>query len=220
MRTTQFLICVVVMGGLAASASALMHDGFPDPSLPPVHPDPDIAYYGHDLHAMYPQDVILSEVVHKDFTNVQRDQVGADEREVFDSVLLGIVSVPSMGIFDTPVTLTGPVETMVRNYQTGWTGVFETEIVSMSLTGNIGPVAVEIREDPSLQSLGQTEIVDIGGGLYAIDSFFDVFTELSVDGGVWMADLNSPAHMELCPEPATLGLLGLGGLALLKRKRN
>ena len=44
-----------------------------------------------------------------------------------------------------------------------------------------------IRESPTRQSLGQTQITDLGGGQFRIDSFFDVFTELSVDGGqTWL----------------------------------
>jgi len=66
------------------------------------------------------------------------------------------------------------------------TGTFATEIVSMSLSGNTGgrPTLLNAGSSFSGQAgSGKTEITDIGGGLYHIDSFFDVFTELSVDGG-------------------------------------
>jgi hypothetical protein len=68
----------------------------------------------------------------------------------------------------------------------------------MSLLGDIpGVGTVEIRESPAIASEGQTIITDIGGGLYHIDSFFDVFTELSVDGGQsWIAATDS-VRMEL-----------------------
>ena len=53
----------------------------------------------------------------------------------------------------------------------------------MSLYGYVpGGPPILIREDPAQASVGQTTITDLGGGLYHIDSFFDVFTELSVDG--------------------------------------
>jgi hypothetical protein len=80
-------------------------------------------------------------------------------------------------------------------------------------------VPVMVRESPTLPSLGQTSV---SGGLgdYTIDSFFDVFTELSLDGGqTWGPDLDGPAHMELCPEPGTLSLLVLGALAAVRRRR-
>ena len=80
-------------------------------------------------------------------------------------------------------------------------------------------VHVEIRESPSLPSMGQTTINDLGGGRYEIDSFFDVFTELPVNGGPFYGDMEGPGRMELCPEPATMGLLGLGAVALLRRRK-
>ncbi|MHC4603590.1 MAG: hypothetical protein ACYS6W_09710 [Planctomycetota bacterium] len=81
------------------------------------------------------------------------------------------------------------------------TGTFATEIVSMSLSGDAGDMPVLIRESPTEQSTGQTDITDIGGGLYHIDSFFDVFTELSVDGGGTWTAADGPIRMELVPDP-------------------
>ena len=76
-----------------------------------------------------------------------------------------------------------------------------------------------VREDVQRASMGETSITDIGGGMYHIDSFFDVFTEVSIDGGGnWTASASS-ARMVLIPEPATLGLLAMGGLAVLRKRR-
>lgn len=198
------------------------HEGFTDPSLPPIHPNPWIAYYG-DFHAIYPQGVILSDPVHRDFTNVERQDDGTgNEIETFDSVLKAMVEFPG-GPGPVPVELTGPVETVVFGKTGNTTGTFDTEIVALSLTGDIGGVHVEIRENPDLASLGRTTITDVGGGLWVIDSFFDVYTELSVDGGDFMAMQPLPAgqypEMTLCPEPGTMLLAGLGLLGLLVRMR-
>lgn len=78
---------------------------------------------------------------------------------------------------------------------------FATEIVSMNLSGNAGGMPVLIRESPSMSSVGEHTITDLGGGLYHIDSFFDVFTELSVDGGATWIPSSGPVHMELVPQP-------------------
>ena len=89
----------------------------------------------------------------------------------------------------------------------------------MSLSGNAPMGPILIREDPYRASTGQTDITDLGGGLYHIDSFFDVFTELSVDGGMtWIAS-DSSTRMYLVPEPVTLTLLGIGGSIVLIRRR-
>ena len=89
----------------------------------------------------------------------------------------------------------------------------------MSLTGDLGSFPVEVRESPTQPSTGEVTITDLGGGNFQIDSFFDIFTELSVNGGLFDPDSNGPARMELCPEPASLGLLIIGGLALLRRRK-
>jgi hypothetical protein len=94
-------------------------------------------------------------------------------------------------------------------------------MLSMNLSGGSLPPGAMIRESPTLPSLGQTTVTDIGGGLYQIDSFFDVFTELSLDGGqTWMPSTSGPGHVVLqpaVPEPTgvvlfALGLLGTAGL--------
>jgi len=59
--------------------------------------------------------------------------------------------------------------------------IFPTEMLQLDLSG--GGIPVMIRESPTLASLGGILQRDLGGGQYHIDSFFDVFTELSLDGG-------------------------------------
>ncbi len=74
-----------------------------------------------------------------------------------------------------------------------------------------------IRESPTRASNGQTTANSVPGG-YAIDSFFDIYTEASLDGGqTWVASLES-VRMESVPEPATLTVLALGALAMIRRR--
>ena len=79
-------------------------------------------------------------------------------------------------------------------------------------------MGVMLRESPMYASTGETTITDLEDGTYYIDSFFDIFTELSVDGGMtWMPDLDPPVRMVLqntVPEPSSLAILGLGALGL------
>ena len=97
-------------------------------------------------------------------------------------------------------------------------GTFATEIVSMSLSGMYAGTPVEVRQSPIFESLGGATITNIGGGLYHIDSFFDVFTELSVDGGAtFMPGLEGSVHTySIVPEPTSMALLmWIGLMALL-----
>jgi hypothetical protein len=102
-------------------------------------------------------------------------------------------------------------------YNPGDTGTFDTEMLSMSLQSVGG--SVMIQESPTQQSKGKTTITDQGGGLFRIDSFFDVFTELSLDGGNnWVASVDKTrVDLGNTPLPAAwlLFVSALGALGLL-----
>jgi hypothetical protein len=142
----------------------------------------------------------------------------ADEIENFPSVLNALAEVIQLGtsLGQCPITATCPTETIVFGKIGNVTGTFDTEMLSMSLSGvtPLGPFM--IRESPTKQSLGKTTITDIGGGLFQIDSFFDVFTELSTDGGAtWIPSNNGAGHMVLVPEPTSMSLLAAGFVGLM-----
>ncbi len=97
------------------------------------------------------------------------------------------------------------------------------EMMMLEIAGGDLPPGVMIRESPTRASTGGGGRTELGGGGggggYHIDSFFDVFTELSIDGGATWGEASGPLHMDGTPEPATLSLLALGGLAALLRRR-
>jgi hypothetical protein len=76
-----------------------------------------------------------------------------------------------------------------------------------------------------MASTGKTSVDALGeGGPFQIGSFFDVFAELSIDGGPFVP--GPPRHTEVtaaAPEPGTTGLavIGLAGLigSALRRRR-
>jgi hypothetical protein len=81
-------------------------------------------------------------------------------------------------------------------------------MLSLDLSGGTLPAGVMIRESPTLQSTGQTKIRTYPAGGYIIDSFFDIFVEVSLDGGqTWTPETNGPTHVELMgPGPAVPGV--------------
>jgi hypothetical protein len=204
---------MALSGGWSTEAGAEVI--FNDPSLPPESNPPDCdalisLYYADGLFASYPGPYTISDPQHKCFQNVFRQAVGPDELEDFDSILEAKID---LGPGPVSATLIGPVQVRVYNKVGNTTGLFDTEMVSLSLSGDVGGINVMLRESPTLASLGQTDIVDLGGGLYHIDSFFDVFTELSIDGGeTWLAQLNEPVRITLVPiatpvDPTTWGTI-------------
>lgn len=174
---------------------------FSDPNLPPESDPPDCEnlislYAGSGIHAIYPGPIEMRDPRYKCFTNVYRQAVGSDEDETFDCIWeckmdfgSGLVS----------VTLTGLANHRVYGKVANTTGTFDAEIISMSLSGSVGGYDIQLRESPTLSSLGVTDIMDLGGGLYEINSFFDVYTELSVDGGQWTPQTTQAARIILVP---------------------
>lgn len=206
---------------------------------------PDGVYLSTDIHQIYggaALQFLLTLPEHAPIAaQVAREPGGgplgigtpADEIETFGSTLNAMMDVTINGVSQIggpqPIFASGPVMTLVEGKIGNVTGSFDTEMLSLDLAGitPLGPFM--IRESPSRQSTGHTSITDIGGGLYHIDSFFDVFTELSIDGGAtWIPatdgiDLATPVagHVVLVPEPsrALLALVGIAAIRL-RRRRN
>jgi hypothetical protein len=82
-----------------------------------------------------------------------------------------------------PAQAFGPLTVKITNTTgTGSTSFFDTEMLQLNLNGNgpFGPFM--LRESPTKQSLGRHTIRSDPRG-FRISSFFDVFLELSTDGG-------------------------------------
>ncbi|MEX0586402.1 MAG: hypothetical protein WD176_07150, partial [Pirellulales bacterium] len=129
-----------------------------------------------------------------------------------------------------PFHLEGPVQVRLFGMNGHTEGLFETEMESMHMTGSVtvagvGTFPVEIRESPTLASLGETHIMAVtdGVGSFAIDSFFDVFTEMSITGITpgFVPAANGPNTVALIPEPGSWTLAALVltmGVAMIRRK--
>lgn len=100
-----------------------------------------------------------------------------------------------------------------------FTTVFDTEMLQLDISGGTLPSGMMLRESPTQQSTGQLTATNLGGGIYQIDSFFDVFVELSLDGGDTWRPANKALHLTSVPEPSSFVLLAVGGLLLYKVER-
>lgn len=107
-------------------------------------------------------------------------------------------------------------------------GTWDTELLSMDLSGDVGGLPIRVRASQTNPSLGQHTVapppLPNDPGLQ-VDSFFDVFVELSL-GGQPFTPVTQPLHLELTrvqgvaePASAALAFLGLAGVARLRRRR-
>ena len=97
--------------------------------------------------------------------------------------------------FTAPAQVTFQVSSSVDS---GATRFFDTEMLALNISGGNLPVGVMVRESPSKASLGRTSLRTLPGPAYLISSFFDVFTELSLDGGqTWLPTTVAPFELTL-----------------------
>ena len=180
-----------------------------NPGLPPQDAIGGQAAYmtGAQVHADYPG-IQINQADHTGFNSIQLIQGaigpgGTGEQENFQSVLNGLVSVG--GSPGMPFTLTGPVSVIAYGRTSdSELGTFNTQMLSMDLTGSVAGHSVEVMLDPNQSTLGQTTIA-ASGSMFHITSFFDVFTEISLDHGAFVPQTNGPTVVTLgtIPEPST-----------------
>ncbi|HEV8539073.1 MAG TPA: SdrD B-like domain-containing protein, partial [Bacteroidota bacterium] len=155
------------------------------------------------FHQLYAAGIVIKDIKHKYFTqNQPPPPPGGTQSHSFNSIVQMMVSNDSGNTFE-PMTAPAAVEVMVHG-DTGnggaTTKIFDTEMLSLNLSGGDLPAGLMIRESPTLPSRGGTSIRALADGTYEISSFFDVFTELSIDGGQsWMPAQNGSSRVELQP---------------------
>lgn len=218
------LIGAAVVISLAAVPAASARPMFPSDVLPPPsgeyinfpHIDSNTISYLGGL-------VVIRNIRHFGFsTSIAPPTGGGTTIDTFNSTVSVEASLNS-GPFG-PLQGNGPTSVSVTHIGTiGNTSTFDTEMLALNITGGSLPPGVMLRESPFLASLGQTTITNSGGGLFQIDSFFDIFTELSIDGGLtWNPGTSSeggPKRVLLIPAPsAGLALVGVGLVAMRRRR--
>lgn len=177
------MVLVIASLGVLFVAEAAAQNNFPSDCVPP----PGGTYAGA-FHAKYADGTNvydLSDPRHSKFTGCTPPPVsipGSCTLDAFGSFVFAQLAVNA----GPPMPVNGPANVQVQvcfSHQTGPTRFFDTEMLQLDIMG--GPLL--IRESPTRASLGKTAITDLGGGIHQIDSFFDIFTELSVDGGqTWL----------------------------------
>ncbi len=208
-----FLEVSTDFGGTWVPASAALRlEAKPDPQLiaaapapRKVFPMPNGQYLSPSAwFQLYANGIVIKDVRHKLFTGwMEPPLFGVSQTQTFDSQLDFQLSTDGGYSFmaaRAPATMTVQ-SSNTREFQGRTT--YETEVTQLNISGGDLPVGVMIRESPTKASMGGNSSLAGGGGGgagggAAISSFFDIFTEVSIDGGgSWSVATNGPARMEL-----------------------
>jgi hypothetical protein len=148
-----------------------------------------------------------------------RTPSGSTEMEAYNFAAEGTadVTLGAQSVSDLPFTGSGPAQTSAANKVGNTTGAFDTEMLAMVLTGSSGLGSFGIRESPALASTGKTTIDPVGTKRYKIGSFFDIFTEITLDGGNTWIPSSGATRITLQPNipPAPVPALTAWGVSAL-----
>ncbi len=217
------LITLGIAAGLASAAHAAIITS--SPAWPPaVSPTGDIGYILSGLPPSFTGGgvtIVMDSALLRMVAPVTTVPAGPDEQASFSANMDSVSDViPLATDLASSSSGNGSIITLGKTGNT--TGTFATELISLNLSGATALGPFLFRESPTLASSGQTTITDLGGGQYRIDSFFDVFTELSLDNGAnWIPNASGAARFTLIPEPGTALCAALaGGILCLRRRRD
>jgi len=124
-----------------------------------------------------------------------------------------------------PVNLSGTLEEEIFGRTSpSALGIWATELLALSLSGPVLGHTLTLTLDSAVPSTGFSSITAEGGQAvrFRIDSFFDVFVELSLDTIPPLSTTRGPLQLSLLPEPSTWLLLlgGIAGLGCLRRRHS
>lgn len=168
--------------------------------------------------------VCLENIQLKDFNVTSSKIMGGNELtvsnvELSTNVFQNVSGSP--GAFISPLVLTGQVDiTYFSKTTLSEQGTFNAQITSLDLSGSFtgltGPHTADAMLNPSNASTGQTMVQEISGHptTWRISSFFDVFAELSVDGGPFVPGPERTGDLGAAPEPSYYVPIGVGLLAI------
>ncbi|MCE9620030.1 MAG: hypothetical protein K8R92_08970 [Planctomycetes bacterium] len=111
-----------------------------------------------------------------------------------------------------------------------FTTYYDSEMLSLHLTGSMPDFeSIMIRESSTKKSLGKytNEIMfqSDSGPLYRIQSYFDLFTELSLNGGLTWTESMGSTRIEIngmvpVPLPGVIGLVALSGIMARRQRQH
>jgi T5SS/PEP-CTERM-associated repeat protein len=147
--------------------------------------------------------VVLQDVrIHDYSSSIAFPASGATSANTFSATLDAMLSTDGGATFN-PLSTGGNISVSIQDVLDQGSGrQFASEMLAMTLSGGSLPSGFLIRESPIRASLGTATDAALVSGSHRISSFFDVFTELSTDGGQsWLPALGESAEFWLTAPP-------------------
>jgi hypothetical protein len=90
-------------------------------------------------------------------------------------------------------------ESITLRSESAGTRTFDTELISFELQGTGAIDHVLVRESATATSSGTTTITEVSGGRSRVETVYDVWLDISVDGGATWTRADNAVRMRLEP---------------------
>jgi hypothetical protein len=213
---------IAAIGALAIGIAGVAHAQYNSDN--PMFPGPGVSFEITSTDTIDFNGLLMTNATFFGFDNslaysaIQSGTTTLNEDVTFDANLGGVATV-----FTGTETLTITPESGTS----GGLGTYDTAITAMHVTSGNDVLALG---NGSTTGQAIVSLNNGGGGTYHVSSFFDVFTELSLNGGSTYTqgvggNANGSSHFNdaipaATPEPITIGLgiVGLGAALRLRRR--
>ncbi len=195
-KATVLMICIT---GLAVSQSGGVVSS--SDRLPPT----EGAYHGSSSHIFLDGQAVLTCSSHGTFQSSESPpkKKGESKDIAYGARFLGDITLrPPLVDRTTVIPIDQPIRMVERITNTGRNRgdrIFDTELISMSLSGGALPAGIIIRESTSKETLGRTRIERLPKRQFRIHTSYQVWMELSLDGGRTWHQQDRPVSMMLMP---------------------
>jgi hypothetical protein len=146
-------------------------------------------YRGTDPHLFLDQQVTLFCGTHGTFSNAVTppQTVGATVLSEYTATFVGELTLEPPVV---PSAVTHALSVQARMAESitlvetsGGAFTFDTELVTFELQGTDMPDNIQVRESPDLVSAGATSVTPLSGGQNRVSAYYDVWLDISLDGG-------------------------------------
>lgn len=202
-RTIFFALSLLALVACRSDGSTPMEPGVTvrDVSLPV----PGAAYRGDASHVFMGGQVELFCGVHGGFSSAVAPPaaVGQTALSAYTATFVGELTLepPAVTSAEThSLDLSARMEESITLAgQSGGVLTFETELVTFELQGTGMPTGILVRESPDRASAGVTTVTAVSGGQNRVETYYDVWLDVSLDAGRTWTRAEQPVRMTLEP---------------------
>lgn len=196
------LACVLQWGGQIARADIVE----PIPELPPTAG-------GYTLPTLCVNIVCLENATISDFHITSSSISGGNELVdttalLTANVFANVSGIPGafLGMLSTTGTANFTDFTFFGRTSSGELGTFNAQIDDFNFAGTFLMNTFDVKQNPTMASTGSATLSKLASGLYDVSSSFDIYAELSVNGGPFAPGPERTASLGT-PEPSSWALL-------------